>query len=48
MTRIDAERNAALLNSKAAKGMSYVASYAGKGWRVERWRGGVFEGIELK
>lgn len=46
MTRTQAERIAADLNAKAKLGLSYVASYAGKGWRVERWRGGKFEGIE--
>lgn len=46
MTRTQAERRAADLNAKSKTGLNFVASYAGKGWRVERWRGGKFEGVE--
>ncbi|MBA3831625.1 MAG: hypothetical protein H0X34_06990 [Chthoniobacterales bacterium] len=47
MTRPEAESAAALMNAKASKGRGYLASYAGKGWRVERWIDGKFDGIEL-
>lgn len=48
MTRPEAEDATARMNAAAKSGTHYVMSYAGKGWRVERWVNGQFMDVAVK